>query len=68
MPEQSVLVGAVVDAEDQSTVFSIEAERRLGERWKIEVESRWFINVGRGNLLESVQDDDYLTLRVRRYF
>jgi hypothetical protein len=66
--DTAILVGAVVDAEDQSTVFSIEAERRLGERWKIEVESRWFINVGRDNLLESVRDDDYLTLRLRRYF
>jgi len=66
--DTSLLAGLVVDAEDQSTLLSIEAERRLGDAWKLEVESRWFINVDRGNLLQSVSDDSYLTVRLRRYF
>ena len=64
----SLLMGVVVDLDDQSTVFSIEAERRIGDNWKVELESRWFINVARHNPLQSVARDDYLTLRIRRYF
>jgi hypothetical protein len=64
----SMLMGVVVDLKDQSTVFSIEAERRIGNSWKVELESRWFINVATKNPLQSLKDDDYLTLRVRRHF
>ena len=60
-------MGVVVDLEDQSTVFSLEAEQRIGNSWKVELESRWFINVDDNNPLQLVEDDDYLTLRVRRY-
>jgi hypothetical protein len=57
----------IVDIEDQSTVLSIEAERRLGEHWKLEVETRWFIGIDRDKLLNSVRDGGYLTIRLRRF-
>lgn len=64
----SLLMGVVVDVQDQSTGLFIEAERRIGNSWKLEVESRWFFNVATDNTLQPVEDDDYLTLRIRRYF
>jgi len=49
-------------------VFSIEAERRIGDRWTLELESRWFIVVDATDPLVSVENDDYVTLRIQRYF
>jgi hypothetical protein len=66
--DTSVLIGAIVDVEDQSTSFSVEAERRIGDNWKIELESRWFFNAATDNLLRFIEDDDFVTLRMRRYF
>jgi len=66
--DTSLLMGGVVDLEDQSALFSIEAERRIGDGWKVEIESRWFINVAQDNVLQPVEKDDYLTVRIRRYF
>jgi len=66
--DTSLLIGAIIDVEDQSTSFSIEAERRIGDSWKIELESRWFANSATDNPLQSVKNDDYLTVRVRKYF
>jgi hypothetical protein len=66
--DTSLLIGAIIDVEDQSTSFSIEAERRIGDSWKIELESRWFANIATGNPLQSVKNDDYITVRVRKYF
>ncbi len=64
----SLLAGLIVDVENQSTVFSIEAERRIGDRWTLELESRWFIAVDATDPLVSVENDDYVTLRIQRYF
>ena len=44
------------------------AERRLGDRWNLEVEGRWFINSGDSGILSAFKKDDYLTLRLSRYF
>ena len=61
-------MGAIVDLEDQSTSFSIEAERRIGDSLTIELESRWFVNTATGNPLHFVKTDDYIILRLRKYF
>ena len=66
--DTSMLAGVIVDLEDQSTLLSIEAERRLGEFWKLEMESRWFINVDRHNVLDTFAADSHITLRLSRHF
>jgi len=66
--DTSMLIGAIVDVEDQSTSFSIEAERRIGDSWTIELESRWFGNAASGNPMRSIEDDDYIMLRLRKHF
>jgi hypothetical protein len=66
--DTSLLMGVIVDIEDQSTSFSIEAERRIGDSLTIELETRWFANTATGNPLQSIKDDDYFTLRLRHHF
>ena len=62
----AVLAGALVD--DDGTFAVVEAERRLGEAWKIELEARLFINVtAQDPLLSGVRDDSFVTLRLARY-
>ena len=62
--DTQALVGVVVDREDGTTLLSIEAERRLSERWKAELVSRWFFNVQKGDPLIGFRDDSFITLRL----
>jgi hypothetical protein len=66
--DTSVLAGVIVDTHDGSRLVSIEAERRFGDHWKLEVESRWFVDVATGNDLNAFREDSYLTARFTRHF
>ena len=63
-----MLAGVIVDLDDQSTLLSIEAERRLGQSWTLELETRWFLNIAPENALDALRQDSHITLRATRYF
>ena len=63
-----LLAGVVVDRASRAWQLSVEAERRLGERWKLELESRWFLNTRRSPVLSAFRQDSHVTLRLSRYF
>lgn len=64
--DTAVLAGALIG--DEGTFAIVEAERRIGEAWKIELEARLFVNVSTRDLfLSGVRDDGFVTLRVARY-
>ncbi len=66
--DSAVLAGAIVDRTSQATLLFVEAERRLGDSWKIELESRIFLNVPGGDPLAGIRDDDVVTLRLTKFF
>ena len=64
--DTAVLAGALIG--DDGTFAILEAERRIGEAWKIELEARLFLNVSAQDpFLSGVRDDGFITLRVARY-
>ena len=63
-----LLAGVVVDRNDRAYQLSVEAERRLGDRWKLELESRWFLNTRKSPVLSAFKQDSHITLRLSRYF
>ena len=64
----SVLAGAIVDLDNQSSLVLIEAERRLGNRWSIDVEARLFLNADDDPLLNNFREDDFINLTLGRHF
>jgi hypothetical protein len=66
--DTQILAGAVVDREDGSTAALVEAERRIGNDYKVELESRLFFDVDKANTLSSFERDTFVTLRFSRYF
>jgi outer membrane protein OmpA-like peptidoglycan-associated protein len=63
-----MLLGLIVDLHTQATVVSLEASRRLGDKWKLELESRLFKNIPSTDILGGLGKDDYVQLRLVRYF
>ncbi len=66
--DTAVLAGAVVDLENQTTSFRLEAERRFGDNQKIELESQWFAHVDGDDAAAAFKDDSYLLLRFTQFF
>jgi len=66
--DSMLLAGISIDRNDHSSVLSIEAERRFGSRWSVELESRWFMNIKEETLLASLKKDSYVGLKLLRYF
>jgi len=66
--DTQVLLGAVVDLDDGSIVGLLEAERRVGDNYRIELESRFFVSIDATNTLAAFEDDSFVTLRISRYF
>ena len=66
--DSMALVGTIVDLEHGSTSLFIEAERRIGDNWKVELESRMFFNAAGGDPMSAIEKDDFVLLRVSRFF
>ena len=63
-----VLAGVIVDRDNQTRLYNLEASRRLGEHWKLGVEARVFSSVDPADPLFSQRDDDYLELSFTYYY
>lgn len=63
-----VLFGITVDIDTRATVASFKGSRRLGENWKVEVESLAFFHIPQSDILIGPARDDYVQARLIRYF
>lgn len=68
-PSTEILAGALVDRSNQTTFLNVEAQRRLGDNWKLDLQARFFVNVSPTDIpLYGVRQDDYFSLRISRFF
>ena len=63
-----LLAGIVFDRDSSSKSFNLEASRRLGESWKVELEARFFSNIADEDLLFPFRNEDTIQLFLARYF
>jgi len=68
--EQSteLLIGVIQDVDSNDAAWSIEASRRIGNRWKLSVEGRLFKVDQINNVFYQIRNDDYLQAELARYF
>ena len=68
--EQSteLLLGVIQDLDSSDAAWNIEASRRIGNRWKVSVEGRFFKSNQVNSALYQIRDDDYIQLELARYF
>lgn len=67
--EQSTdaLVGVIKDVESDDFSFSIEASRRLGDVWKLELEAR-ILEPEKDSKTAAFDDEDFIRAELTRYF
>ena len=68
--EQSteLLLGVIQDLDSSDAAWNIEASRRIGNRWKVSLEGRFFSVDKAQSALYQIRDDDYIQLEFARYF
>jgi hypothetical protein len=66
--DSSVLAGVVADLNTQELFLNIEAERRFTDNLSVELQLRTFMNAEPGDALFTVEQDDYVQLRLSWYY
>ena len=68
--EQSTdaLLGVIKDTHDDSYLISLEANRRLGDSWKLSIQASKFLVDGLDQSLKSFAEDDLLQIELGYYF
>ncbi|HEY9052905.1 MAG TPA: hypothetical protein VIQ03_15245 [Gammaproteobacteria bacterium] len=68
MQSTEALLGIIVDMDSNESLISLEASRRLGNNWKLEVELRMFQHVDTNNLMSHLRKDDFIVMEMGYYF
>jgi len=68
--EQSTeaLIGFIIDADNQSQIFSIEASQRIGDDIKIELEARLFSNIDQNDITYNYRNDDHIKVGLSYFY
>lgn len=62
------LAGTIIDLSDGTTSFRVEADRRIGDTWTVELEAQFLVNVDEGNTLAPFEQDSFINLKLSKFF
>jgi hypothetical protein len=63
-----LLAGAFVDLDNQSKSFRVEASRRLGKGFKLNLEGQMFTDIDATDHTKVLEKDDYLKVELQKFF
>ena len=63
-----ILTGMIFDLDTNAKTFFVEASRRIGDRWRITLDGRFFLSVPVGDPAFVFRRDDFIQLRLARFF
>ncbi|MFV2001937.1 MAG: hypothetical protein ACC619_03045 [Paracoccaceae bacterium] len=66
--DTSITAGALIDRNTGSSAIFLQAGRRLGDNWKIELDGRGFVNIADSDPMAAIRNDSNFTLRLSRFF
>ena len=63
-----ILAGVIFDRTNNSKFYNIEASRRLGDSWKVELEVRFFSGAPKSDPSFMIRDDDHIRMELSYHF
>ena len=63
-----LLAGVIIDRTKNTKFYNVEASRRFGESWKLELEARFFSSAPKNDPSYLFRDEDHLRVEVKYYF
>ncbi len=64
----NILAGVIIDLDSDGRMASVEASRRLGQSWKLSLDVRFFDSIPAKDPLYPARADDFIQLRIARFF
>ena len=64
----AILLGVIIDRNDHARLWTLEASRRFGTSWTLEVEARAFENMSPQDPLFGLRRDDYIQIQAAWHF
>ena len=62
------LIGCIVDNDEDGSLCSLEASRRFGDNWVLDVQARTFSGLAEQSPLFSFRDEDYIEINLNYFF
>ena len=66
--DTNVLGGMVIDIEDGPAALRLEAERRIGDTWKVELIGQAYLEDDPRNAASALDRDHFVTMRISKFF
>lgn len=66
--DSTLLAGAIFDLDTKTKFVNIEASRRFGSHWKLSIDARLLLSVPAADPLYPFTDDDFVQVKLQRYF
>lgn len=63
-----LLAGMIFDRTNNSQFYNIEASRRIGDSWRVDLEARFFNSSEKGDPAYLLRDDDHIRVELKYYF
>ena len=63
-----ILAGSIFDLDSSAKLLFVEASRRIGDRWRVTLDARFAVSVPPGDPLFFFRRDDFIQLRIARFF
>ncbi len=63
-----ILAGGSIDVENGANTIRVEASRRIGDNWKLNLELQSFANVGEKDPLFDLENDDFVQIDLGYFF
>ena len=66
--DTEILGGSIIDNETGELFVLLEASRRIGQNWKLDLETRLFFNTDSNSPADAFSNDGFISLNVSRFF
>ena len=66
--DTQILAGTIIDLDRTSKLYSIEASRRVGQSWGVELEGRFFQDIQDNEFMYFFREDSFLRFAITKYF
>ena len=66
--DTQILAGGAFDVNRSTRIFSVEASRRFGNSWRVELETRLFHNVSDREFVYVIRNDSFLQFSASKFF
>ena len=63
-----LLAGVIIDLDNQGRLYNLEASRRFGNSWKLNIEAKLFSNLDSNDPLYSFRQEDHIQAELAWYF